>query len=814
MFSSWRRVVVALTVALVVACTSGRVPNKEEGTKLAPITNQDSPAAIRGQYIVVFKEGTPPARISAAQERVQALGAVILHVYKSPNPGFSVRLPSEPEREKAALQFIRSLPEVAFLEANQVMEYEIIQPPTPPGAPQAGIDRIDRRLLPLNGAYTYSETGTGVNAYVIDSGVRISHTEFGGRATNDFTVAGTDFSDCVNHGTHVAGIIGASTFGVAKAVAIHNVRVGDPGTCTPTTANVRAGVQFVTANATLPAVANISIGGPVSALLNADVAALVAANVTVAVAAGNNFGADACNLSPASEPTAITVGNADPTNDTRAASSNIGPCIDLFAPGENILSTSRVSDTATTTLSGTSMASPHVAGVAARYLQTHSTATPAAVWAAIHNADNVTTTAGWGPIGIVNAGAGSPNELLHYGSLDDGFTDGDPHIRTTDGVPYDFQSAGEFTLLRDGNGLEIQTRQTPVSTQPPIANEHTGLATCVSLNEAVAARVGGRRVTYQPVDGRMVLRVDGVVTPVTAQGVTLGPGARVAAAGAGDGIAIDFPDGTSMTATSHFWGAPHNRWYLFVSVLQTPASEGVMGDLAAGSWLPALPDGSSLGPRPASAAQRYTDLYETFEEAWRVSAATSLFDYRAGESTATFAIKDWPPNGGPCVIPKAPLAETLPKDEAERVCRDVRGKNRNANCIFDVAATGHAGFAEAYVLSEQIEAGATRTTLNVNGDRLRYGAPLKLIASVSWRAGREKGVPIGWIHFLIDGRESVKPVELDQRGQATTVAQLTGGRHRIEARYEPSKGGGLPSAADGTIVVDDKSEPYRPYKRW
>lgn len=818
MFIKLRRateIVFALTVALAVACTSGNGPGKkEERATLAPITNQDSPAAIRGQYIVVFKEGTTPAQISAAQERVQALGAVILHVYKSPNPGFSVRLPSEPERERAALQFIRSLPEVAFLEANQVMKYDIIQPPNPPGAPQAGIDRIDRRLLPLNGTYTYTETGAGVNAYVIDSGVRVSHVEFGTRATNDFTVAGTDFSDCINHGTHVAGIIGAATFGVAKAVAIHNVRVGDAVGCTPTTANVRAGVQFVTAvaAANLPAVANISIGGPVSAALNGDVAALVAANVTVVVSAGNGFGADACNQSPAVEPTAITVGNVDPTNDTRAASSNIGTCIDLFAPGENILSTSRVSDTATTTLSGTSMASPHVAGVAARYLETHSVATPAAVWAAIHNADNVATTAGWG--GVINAGAGSPNELLHYGSLNDGSTDGDPHIRTTDGVPYDFQSAGEFTLLRDGNGLEIQTRQTPVSTQPPIANEHTGLAACVSLNEAVAARVAGRRVTYQPVDGRMLLRVDGVVTPVTAQGVTLGPGARVAAAGAGDGIAIDFPDGTSMTATSHFWGAPHNRWYLNVSILRTPASEGVMGDVAA-SWLPALPNGSSLGPRPASAAQRYVDLYETFEEAWRVSAATSLFDYAPGESPATFAIKDWPPKSGPCVIPKSPLAEPLPKAEAERICRDVRDKNRNANCIFDVAVTGHAGFAEAYLLSQQIEAGATRTTLNVNGDRLRYGAPLKLIASVSRRAAGEKSVPVGSIHFSIDGKAWGEPVKLDRRGQAaTTVAQLMGGKHRIEARFEPSKGGGLPSADDSTIVVDDKSEPYRPAKRW
>jgi subtilisin family serine protease len=804
----------AALATLAAATMYGPVLAQPQGRSgPAPVTKEDSRFAIRGQYIVVFQEQTARARISDAQRRVSALGAKILHIYVAPNPGFSVRLPSEPDRAKAALELLRALPDVAFIEADQLMQYDTIQPPTPPGAPGAGLDRIDRRLLgvlpapPLNGTYTYSETGTGVHAYVIDSGVRITHNEFGGRATDSFTVAGADFSDCINHGTHVAGIVGGTTFGIAKAVAIHNVRVGTAGTCAPTTANVRAGVQWVTANRTLPAVANISIRGPVSLPLNADVAALVAASVTVAVAAGNDTGDNACNWSPASEPSAITVGNTDPTNDTRATSSNIGPCLDLFAPGENILSASRTSDSATVTLSGTSMASPHVAGVAARYLQTHAAATPAAVWTAIHNANNVATTAGWGGVGSL--GAGSPNELLHYGSLADGFTDGDPHIRTTDGVQYDFQSAGEFTLLRDGNGLEIQTRQRPVSTQPPIANPHTGLAACVSLNEAVAARVAGRRVTYQPGEGRMVLRVDGAATPVTAQGLALGQGARVAATGAGDGIAIDFPDGTHLTATSHFWGAPHNRWYLNVSVFQTPASEGVMGDIAAGSWLPALPNGASLGPKPAAATQRFVDLYETFEDAWRVSDATSLFDYGSGESAATFAVEDWPPQNGSCVVPELPLAEPMPRAAALRICRGVRNRSRQANCVFDVAITGHAGFAKAYLLSQRIEAGATRTALNVDGDRLGDGRLAKLVATVSRRATGGKGAPVGSVRFSIDGEASGKPVKLDERGWAAMAAtRLAPGKHRVEARFEPMAGGTyLPSVAESYIIVgEDKAE--------
>jgi hypothetical protein len=261
-----------------------------------------------------------------------------------------------------------------------------------------------------------------------------------------------------------------------------------------------------------------------------------------------------------------------------------------------------------------------------------------------------------------------------------------------------------------------------------------------------------------------------------------------------------------LTATSHFWGAPHNRWYLNVSVLQTPASEGVMGDLASGSWLPALPNGASLGPKPASAGQRFADLYQTFADAWRVSDATSLFDYASGQSAATFALKDWPPQSGSCVIPEAPLAKPMAREAAVQLCRGVRDKNRNANCVFDVTVTGHAGFAKAYLLSQRIEAGATKTDLNVAGDRLRYGAPAKFVATVSRRAAGGKGSPVGSVRFSVDGEAAGKSVRLDANGRAqTTIARLAPGKHRIEARFAPLRAGlYLPSADEAYVVVGDE----------
>lgn len=290
----------------------------------------------------------------------------------------------------------------------------------------------------------------------------------------------------------------------------------------------------------------------------------------------------------------------------------------------------------------------------------------------------------------------------------DGGDNGDPHITTVSGENYDFQSAGEFTVLR-GSNMEIQARQTPVSSAPAIYNTHTGLASCVSVNTAVAARVSGHRVTYQPsLTGEaspegMELRVDGSLIDIDAvQSVPLGTGARVSKTSIGVGIQIDFADGTALAVIPGWWG-PQNIWYLNLSIRETPATEGIMGFIPSGSWLPRLPDGSSMGPRPAIEAARYNDLNRTFANAWRVTDATSLFDYASGMSTQDFTDEAFPPESGErCDIPGHPPIMPIDITVAEQLCRPIQKVNDRKNCVFDVTQTGERNFAETYIQVQKL----------------------------------------------------------------------------------------------------------------
>ena len=288
---------------------------------------------------------------------------------------------------------------VAFVEQDGVMEAVATQT----GATW-GLDRADQRNLPLNGSYVYDQAGASVHAYVIDTGLRSGHAQFAGRVGNGFTAIsdGQGTNDCNGHGTHVAGTVGGTTYGIAKAVLLHPVRVlGCNGS--GATSGVIAGVDWVTANRVLPAVANMSLGGGASSALDTAVTGSIAAGVVYAVAAGNS-NVDACTTSPARVAAALTVG-ATTSGDARASYSNFGPCLDLFAPGSSITSAWHTSNTATATLSGTSMASPHVAGAAALFLQTSPSATPAQVAQAIV----ALTTPGV----VTGPGTGSANRLLY-----------------------------------------------------------------------------------------------------------------------------------------------------------------------------------------------------------------------------------------------------------------------------------------------------------------------------------------------------------------------------------------------------------------
>ena len=291
---------------------------------------------------------------------------------------------------------------------------------------------------------------------------------------------------------------------------------------------------------------------------------------------------------------------------------------------------------------------------------------------------------------------------------------GDPHLTTVDGVKYDFQSAGEFTALRE-DGFEVQTRQTPVPTASvPITNAYTGITHCVAIYTAVAAKLGTSRVTVQPSAGgeanasTMLVRVNGQVIELGDAPFVLHAGG--ANKGAIDGTITKHPDGmfeitdafgTQLVVTSAFWNA-HKVWYLNVSVYRTSAHEGTMGKLAAGSWLPALPDGTSLGAKPASESDRYQALYEKFADAWRVTDKTSLFDYEQGTKTATFTRDEWPRNHPKsCAIEGQTSAEAATEEVAQKACAKVVNALRRADCVFDVMVTGNAGFGKSYEVAQR-----------------------------------------------------------------------------------------------------------------
>ncbi|HEX8831459.1 MAG TPA: S8 family peptidase [Longimicrobium sp.] len=343
--------------------------------------------AIPGSYIVVLKEGADPRSVAAVAQVSPR------YVYSAALNGFAAEL------NQGQLNALQHNPAVDYVE-----EDSRVQSATTQSGATWGLDRIDQRALPLSGTYNYTSTGSTVYAYVIDTGIQTSHAQFGGRAAVSYDALGGNGQDCNGHGTHVAGTIGSTTYGVAKQARLRAVRVLN---CqgSGTASGVIAGIDWVRLNRTNPAVANMSLGGGYSSAQNTAVTNLVNSGVFLAVAAGNE-NQNACNVSPASAPAVTTVAASDRT-DLRASFSNYGSCVDIYAPGVSITSTWLSGGT--NTISGTSMASPHVAGVAVLYKATYGDASQSTINSWLVN--NSTASV------IRSNPTGTPNRLLYKAAL-------------------------------------------------------------------------------------------------------------------------------------------------------------------------------------------------------------------------------------------------------------------------------------------------------------------------------------------------------------------------------------------------------------
>ena len=447
-----RHTLAAITLGLTALTASA------QGSPARPDHAYGKSVPIPDQYIVVFRDDTRDPRALAAQ-LAREQGGQVLFTYGSALKGFAARLSQQ------AVNALRRHPNVAYIEQDATVSLNATQ-----SGATWGLDRVDQQALPLNSSYSYNTLASGVYAFIIDTGIRRTHVEFSGRVIAGFDAVsgGTLADDCNGHGTHVAGTVGGAVYGVAKGVTLVPVRVLG---CTGSGAysGVIAGVEFVANSSLRPAVANMSLGGGYYAPVNTAVANAVSKGVTMVVAAGND-NQDACNYSPASTPTAITVG-ATTSVDQRSSFSNYGTCVDLFAPGSSITSAwiSRTSNTATNTISGTSMAAPHVAGAAALFLAANRGASPAEVAAALVSQASVDKVAG--------PGTGSPNLLLYTSSL--------------------FPSSYSLTVIKAGAeravGLVTSSEASPTIYCGPDCNESFTGPTSVTLNAiaGTGANFGG-----------------------------------------------------------------------------------------------------------------------------------------------------------------------------------------------------------------------------------------------------------------------------------------------------------------------------------
>lgn len=439
---------VALTAASVTPASAAGGGTQAQGV----IENAGAAGTVPGSYLVILEESAARSTAAAGRAVVKRYGAKIDRTYSAALNGYSVELTDAQARRLAADPAVKSVVQ------NSLVTVEAAAVPQP-DPPSWGLDRIDQRVLPLNQVYDPADqAGEGVTAYIIDTGVRLSHSDFGGRGSDGFDAVDNDNTaqDGNGHGTHVAATVAGSLHGVAKKAKIVGVRVLDDSG-SGTIAQVVAGIDWVTANAVRPAVANMSLGGRANAALDTAVRNSIASGVTYAVAAGNEY-TDASTRSPARVAEALTVG-ATNSSDAKAPFSNYGASLDLFAPGVSITSAWNSDDHASKTISGTSMAAPHVAGAAALHLSQHPASSPAEV------AEALTATATRDV--VTDPGSGSPNRLLYVG---DGVTPPQPGTR--------FENADDYAIA-DHSTVESPitvsgiTGNAPAALRVPVEIRHT-----------------------------------------------------------------------------------------------------------------------------------------------------------------------------------------------------------------------------------------------------------------------------------------------------------------------------------------------------
>lgn len=360
------------------------------------LSSSEAKGIIKNQYIVILNKDVGSSN-EFAQGIAKQHGGKVLQTYDAVLKGFAIYLPDV--ASTAFVEAMKKNPKVVSVENDTIMKIDA----TTQSNPDWGLDRIDQKNLPLDSAYSYLQTGSGTTAYIVDTGILSTHQQFSGRVLSGYTAIsdGNGTSDCHGHGTHVAGTVGGSTYGVAKNVSLVPIRIlGCDGS--GASSNVIAGLDWILKNGKKPAVVNMSLGGEANASLDSAVENLFNNGYVMVVAAGNS-NTDACSSSPARVSKAITVAATDST-DTRASYSNYGSCVDIFAPGSQINSSWIGSNTATKVLNGTSMATPHVAGVVAEMLQSTPTATPQTISTNLLNQASSN---------VVKNPSGSPNRLLY-----------------------------------------------------------------------------------------------------------------------------------------------------------------------------------------------------------------------------------------------------------------------------------------------------------------------------------------------------------------------------------------------------------------